>query len=504
MVVSACGRVHEPKGLPGGHTEEPDAGIPADASVEADGAAPDAGAGCGADTAHEELPDASGCAPACTVGAKRCGPRGALQICALDDAMCPSWVTDTSCGAGRRCKTKPAEPGIPPMVICCTQTCAGKCGGDDGCGGTCPDTCTSPDSCGGGGTPNVCGCTTVIAEVAAGGRHTCARKQDRTVWCWGGFNASTAPAQITALGNRATQISAGAAHTCAVLKDGTLWCWGFGDDGQLGDGNGVGSPTPVQVASLDTNVASVGAGAFHTCAVLKDRTLWCWGLNQDGQLGDGTTTSRLAPVPIGLTAVKQAAPGSGSSCAVKQDGTLWCWGRNDDGQLGQGNRARSLVPLQVTALGAAVTQADVGVLHACALKQDGTLWCWGTGALGNGTTESLLPVQVTALGTSVAAVSAGQFHTCARETDSTLWCWGGDGQGQVGQPPTPQFLTPVQVDALGATVAQVSAGDQHTCALKQDGALFCWGSNQFGQLAEPLTTELRSTPAQITLGCAVP
>jgi alpha-tubulin suppressor-like RCC1 family protein len=378
---------------------------------------------------------------------------------------------------------KPTEPGVPPVVVCCTQTCAGKCGGDDGCGGTCPD-CCSP----------------LVAEVSAGGRHTCARRQDGTVWCWGGFNASPVPAQVTGLGNNATQLSAGAAHTCAVLKDGTLWCWGAGDDGQLGDGRGIGSPTPVRVAALGANVASVAGGAFHTCAVLKDATLWCWGLNDDGQLGDGTTMSRLAPVPV-LATVKQAAPGSGSSCAVKQDGTLWCWGRNDDGQLGVGNRARSLVPVPVTALGATVAQADVGIQHACALKQDGTLWCWGAIAPGDGSLESLVPVQVTALGASVAAVAAGQFHTCAR-TDGTLWCWGGDTQGQVGQPPVAQFLTPVQVASLGATIARASAGDQHTCAVNQAGALFCWGSNQFGQLAVPLTTQLRSTPAQIDLSCA--
>ena len=499
--AAACGRVPEQKGLPGGHTETPDAG------PLADGAPADAApaSGCGVDAGHVDAApdaDASPCQSACTVGAKRCGPHGALQICALDEpSMCPTWMTDSSCGAGKRCKMKPGDPGT---AVCCTQICAGKCGGDDGCGGSCLDTCTPPDSCGGAGTPNACGCTSVIAEVSGGGRHTCARKQDGTVWCWGGFGVSPVPMPVTGLGNRARQLSAGGAHTCAVLEDATLWCWGSNSDGQLGDGTGIDSGVPVQVAALGANVASVGAGAFHTCAVLKDGTLWCWGLNEDRQLGDGTHTSRLSPVAIALTGVDEVAPGSGQTCAVLKDGTLWCWGRNDDGQLGLGNRMLTPLPAQVTALGAAVARVDVGVQHACALKRDGTLWCWGAVALGNGTTESVLPVPVTALGSAVAAVSTGQFHTCARKTDGTLWCWGGDTVGQVGRAPmATDFLTPVQVDALAADVTQVSAGSEHTCALRQGGTLWCWGSNQFGQLAVP-GTGFRATPALITLACPTP
>jgi hypothetical protein len=479
VVAAACGRVHELEGLPSGHTESPDAAPPPDGAATEDTAAPP---GCGADTGHDAGADTQPCPSACHVGSKRCGPRGELQICALDEtSTCPTWTTDTSCGAGKRCKVKRDEPG---SAVCCTQTCAGKCGGDDGCGGTCP-TCCNP----------------AIAEVSAGGRHTCARKQDGTVWCWGGFGISPVPAQV-ALDGQATQISAGGSHTCAVLAGGTLQCWGAGDDGQLGDGNGIGSQVPVQVKALGASVARVAAGSFHTCAVTQGGALFCWGLDEDGQLGDGTTASKLSPVLI-AAGIAQAAPGSGSSCAVTQNGTLLCWGRNDDGQLGIGSRARSLVPVTVTALDMAVAQADVGVIHACALKQDGTLQCWGAEPLGNGTSESVVPVPVTALGNGVAAVTVGQFHACARKTDGTLWCWGLDTSGQLGRMAPPDVIpTPAQVEALGAAVIQASAGDLHTCAVKQDGTLWCWGSNQFGQLAVPTTTVFRATPATIELGCA--
>jgi alpha-tubulin suppressor-like RCC1 family protein len=479
VVASACGRVHEPKGLPGGHLEGPDAGALTD-GAPLDDAAP--ASGCGLDAPHEEAgrePDASPCA-SCTIGAKRCGPRGALQVCTLDEtSTCPTWVNDSSCGAGKRCKMK---PGDPSTAICCTLICTGKCGGDDGCGGTCPD----------------CGCSATIAEVSSGSRHTCARKQDGTVWCWGGFDGSPVPTPVTGLGGKAAQISSGDDHTCTVLEDGTLWCWGSNAFGKLGVGFGPDQPVPVRVMALGNNVASVSAGTFHTCATLKDGTAWCWGDNEDHELGSGPKEPRPTPgqVPT-LANVKQIVAASGATCAVKQDGTLWCWGHTSEGQLG------GLGPTQLTSLGSTVVQADVGIEHACAVKLDGTLWCWGARPLGNGATESFSPVQVTALGTGVAAVSTGSGHTCARKSDGTLWCWGDDSQGQVGRgviPSAPLFLTPVQVDDLDASVTQVSAGGEHSCALRQGGTLWCWGSNQFGQLAVAEVL-FRVEPRPIKLGC---
>jgi alpha-tubulin suppressor-like RCC1 family protein len=323
------------------------------------------------------------------------------------------------------------------------------------------------------------------------------------------------------------QVTAGWGNTCAVRSDGTLWCWGRNEGGQVGDGPTCspypcGKPSPVQVTALGTSVVETA----NVCARKSDGTLWCWGTNNLGQIGDGTTIAKFLPVQVttlGATVVEVALGVDGGVCARKSDGTLWCWSQNDSGQAGDGTTITPVLsPKQVVALGTTVVQVAVGGRHTCARKSDGTLWCWGqnsNGQLGDGTTTDtrLAPVQVAALGTSVVGVHAGFFHTCARKADSTLWCWGNNANGQLGDGTSSGQSgcgpghdsvcrpDPLQVTALGTNVVDVVTGGSfysslfgHTCARQGDGTLWCWGSNAYGQLGDG-TTAPKSSPVQVTV-----
>jgi alpha-tubulin suppressor-like RCC1 family protein len=192
------------------------------------------------------------------------------------------------------------------------------------------------------------------------------------------------------------------------------------------------------------------------------------------------------------------ATGLYQTCAIKQDGTLWCWGDNTNGTLGTGDTNPSAVPFQVTGQG--WSQVSSNYLHTCAVKTDGTLWCWGLNAnLEAGTTSEFPWSPVQLAGTTWTQVTTGLYHTCAIKNDGTLWCWGGNLSGQLGSDsipvlPTSQTSDPVQV--AGTTWQSVSAGQSHTCAVMVDGTLWCWGSNTSGQLGDN-TLDSKSTPVAV-------
>ena len=202
--------------------------------------------------------------------------------------------------------------------------------------------------------------------------------------------------------------------------------------------------------------AAVSAGGDHTCAVKTDHTLWCWGNNDSGELGDGgTTTDSAVPVQEHTHASDWAAVSAGGdhTCAVKTDHTLWCWGNNDSGELGDGTTTSSAMPVQEHSHAsdwAGVSAAvNAGEDYTCAVKTDHTLWCWGynaRGELGDGTTtDSAVPVREHSHASDWAAVSARGDHTCTVKTDHTLWCWGDNGTGELGIGVAGYFTTPVQV-----------------------------------------------------------
>lgn len=273
-------------------------------------------------------------------------------------------------------------------------------------------------------------------------------------------------------------------------------CWGANNKGQLGDGTTLNNSKPVAVVGL-TGAVQVSAGAEHTCALTSGGTVQCWGKNASGQLGVGSYQDSGVPVQVSsLSGVTQIAASAEGTCARKSDATLWCWGWGGGGPS----------PVKVTSLGASVAKVAAGGSNTCIVKSDATLWCWGAngnGQLGIGTTtDSVTPVQVTALGNTVATVAVGTYHTCAVKTDGTVWCWGANWYGEIGDGSTTQRLTPVTVPGMSTTGTDVLVGSAHTCAMNASNQLFCWGYNNYGQLGEGTTTE-RHTPVQNSMGAVV-
>lgn len=350
----------------------------------------------------------------------------------------------------------------------------------------------------------------VFTSVACGLQHTLALKSDGTVWAWGinGYgqsgNGTTASSsvqvQVPSLSG-VVAIAASDYHCLAVKSDGTVWAWGYNNYGQLGIGTKVNSLVPVQVSNL-TDMVAVAAGGRTSCAVRRDGTVWAWGSN----LGDGTTGGSTVPVQVpgleGVTAI--ATEGSGSlampqfNLVLKSDGTVWAWGANQSGQLGNGTTgSSSLVPVQVSNL-TDVASISAGVTHSLAARNDGTAWSWGYnryGELGDGTTtSSSLPVLMSSL-SGVRAVAGGFYHSLMVKGDGTVWACGRNNYGQLGNGTLTDSLLPVQVQNLTGAVG-VAACMSHSAAVTGDGALWTWGSNDYGQLGNG-TTVSSSVPVKV-------
>jgi len=292
-------------------------------------------------------------------------------------------------------------------------------------------------------------------------------------------------------------ICAGYFHTIAIKTDGSLWAWGQNTFGQLGDGTTTDRNSPVQIGTA-TNWASISAGYYHTIATKTDGTMWAWGYNYEGELGDGTNADKNSPIQIG-TATNWASISAGQNhtIAIKTNGSLWAWGSNQLGQLGDGTNIYKNSPVQI---GTATNWASISAGHkfTIAIKTDGSLWAWGNNSenqLGDGTTTNKnTPVQI-GTATNWASISAGYFHTIAIKTDASLWAWGYNGYGQLGDGTTTNKNTPYQI-GTSTNWASISAGNAHTIAIKTDRSLWAWGWNYYGQLGDGGNTN-RNSPVQI-------
>jgi len=296
----------------------------------------------------------------------------------------------------------------------------------------------------------------------------------------------TLPVTVSGLSN-VSAIAAGYQHTLAIKNDSTVWAWGDNTDGQLGVGNNTSSLVPVQVTALNQVVVAVtgGTAGYHSLALKADGTVWAWGRNADGQLGDGTTVSKNTPTQVvGLTNVVAISGGEYHSLAVRNDGTVWAWGRNNNGQLGNGTTTNSAVPVQVTGLTGFVGVA-AGRFYSMALKADSTVWTWGQnlyGQLGDGTTTNSSTV-VNVAGLKATAIIGGAFHALAIKGDSTVVGWGRNDYGQVGDGTLTQRTSPVAVNTINQVVG-ITAGTNYSLAVTVDNAVWSWGRNPNGQLGD--------------------
>jgi len=325
--------------------------------------------------------------------------------------------------------------------------------------------------------------------------HTCMVLSDETVKCWGNNTEgklgdgtttdSSTPLLVDQLEN-VVEISARRGHTCALINNGTLKCWGSDAYGSLGNGN---SGSFAEVAGIN-NAVSVSAGCSYGCALLDDGAIKCWGGNQTtGKLGDGTMTNSSTPVNVvGINNATMIATGTWHTCALLSDGKIKCWGTNDAGQLGDGTTTTSTTPVEVFGIDNAVSVSN-GVHHTCAVLSDGRVKCWGNndyGRLGNGTGEaSLTPVFVSDIDNAVT-VSVASSHSCAALISGEIKCWGHNDSGQLGDGTTTSSSTPVTVSGINNALSVSSSGyiSTHSCAILADETAKCWGNNGYGKLGD--------------------
>jgi alpha-tubulin suppressor-like RCC1 family protein len=341
------------------------------------------------------------------------------------------------------------------------------------------------------------------ANVSAGDSHTCGVRSNGKLYCWGADYAGQVgdgsndgdgapyPRRIGAFEDWSA-VSAGGSHTCGIRHGGKLYCWGGDYTGQIGNGNGYDSNviSPKRIGSLE-DWSNVSAGRLHTCGVRKNGKLYCWGMDINGQVGDGDGSSdKSAPVRIGTHEDWSTVDaGSDHTCGVRTNGKLYCWGWDNLGQVGDGNGGsdtRVTAPRRIGTL-EDWSKVSTGAIHSCGIRHGGKLYCWGNdgnGQIGDGGSDKdkSAPVRV---GTfeDWSNVSAGIIHTCGIRTNGRLYCWGNDSKGQLGD----GFL---QHD--GATGprrigtfedwSKVSAGAAHTCGVRKNGKLYCWGSDDEAQI----------------------
>jgi alpha-tubulin suppressor-like RCC1 family protein len=308
--------------------------------------------------------------------------------------------------------------------------------------------------------------------------------------------------------NKVMAVAAGYRHTCVLTGVGGVRCWGANEDGQLGNGTTFGSTRPVGVSGLASGVVAIAAGGQHTCAITGAGGVKCWGYNNGGQLGNATKTNSSTPVDVrglasGVTAI---AAGAGSVCALTSAGGVKCWGWKLDGRFGNGPTSdqTSTTPVDIKGLASGVSAISANNLHACALTNAGHVKCWGS-TTSSSATNSNVPADVRGLGDGFTEITAGGLHACAITSSGGVKCWGDNAEGELGNGSNTSSNSPVGVSGLtrGATALAVGSTsdyvymDTHTCALTSVGGVKCWGPNRDGQLGNGSTTS-SSRPVEVS------
>lgn len=311
---------------------------------------------------------------------------------------------------------------------------------------------------------------------------------------------ATSPQLASTGGKTFTDLALGDFHSCGVQANGEVFCWGLNTQGQSGNGVGGGAgvitPTVVIGGYL---FSSISAGGVHTCGLLLVGTTMCWGNNVGGQLGTGTPQDRFEPTPVAGQPdfIQVSASTLAHTCALKANGEVWCWGRGSEGQLGNGSNEAKTTPTLVGG-GVSFTSISTGGGHTCGIAADSSAYCWGfneRGQVGDGTnTLRMIPTKVSTTRKFIA-IAAGVAHTCALNQNGEPYCWGDNIFGSVGDGTTVAKSVPTQVEG-GFSFESLVSGERHTCGLEASGNVMCWGYNQEGSLGDG-TLLNRSAPVAL-------
>lgn len=338
-----------------------------------------------------------------------------------------------------------------------------------------------------------------INSIAVGGLHSCSLDSAGTVKCWGdntygqlGQGSSGGLSQVplhVSLPYPAVAIAASNYHTCAALSNGTAYCWGLGTQGRLGTGDGIDHYYPSQVFVSGGipigSVDSITLGAAHSCAHLSGGSMYCWGANSSGQLGDTTTISKNYATQVYnmASSVTSISAYQNHTCAIKIGG-VYCWGENTTGQLGDGTTINRNSPNSIATLSTGMSSVSTGANHSCAVSSAYAVSCWG-GDGGNGSaSQSNVPISISGLGT-INTIYAGNSYTCVLKTSGDVFCWGySTSNGYLGDGSTGMRITPGPVN-LGTPASALFGGIDSTCAQTSQG-MKCWGSNANGKLGSAL------------------
>jgi alpha-tubulin suppressor-like RCC1 family protein len=298
-------------------------------------------------------------------------------------------------------------------------------------------------------------------------------------------------------------IAGGASHVCALFSSGGVKCWGYNNNGQLGDNSTTHRNSPVDVSGLTSGVSAITAGDYHTCALLSSGGIRCWGSNGSGQLGDNSTTNRLTPVNVsglasGVTAI---SAGSEHTCALLSTGGIRCWGANSFGQIGDNSTTQRNTSVNVTGLTSGVASVSAGGFHTCAVLVAGGAKCWGYNSFGelgdSSSTDRNTAVDVSGLTSGVSNISSGSHHTCAVLTTGAVRCWGHNTYGSLGDGSTTHRNAPVNVSGLTSGVTSIMTGDFHSCVVMNTGGAKCWGYNSSGEAGNG-TISRQTSPVDVT------
>jgi alpha-tubulin suppressor-like RCC1 family protein len=364
-------------------------------------------------------------------------------------------------------------------------------------------------------TPVIASLDGTIAAITVGTEISCAVRTTGSVVCWGrgstgqlgdGTIASRQPQRVALPESPAAAVAAGAVHSCAIAGAmNKVYCWGYDGDGELGDGNRDGRPKATPVFTGISNATQLALGWMHSCALLADKTVWCWGDGDVGELGNGELGDATPGQVIELPAASAIAAGDSASCAATTGG-IFCWGTNGYGALGNSNAGQSAKPVHVDNTAPPVPALiAAGADHVCTASAGAATVgasCWGHGGFGQlgnrDNKDTFTPVPVflgTANPWTPKQLTTGGGHTCAVDTTGRAWCWGSNDDGELGDGTFDARNSPKQIAVLGTTALDIVAGPRATCAQTTLGPR-CWGNNQFGQLGDG-TTSSRTAPTAV-------